>query len=232
LLTVYNVSNFGGLKHAYALYINAVQVLVTGPGSPRISGRQKAVSQERQLKGNYRQTRAYIGLGSNEGDRVGFVQQAMQLLKDIPRIKVIECSSLYETEPVTNADSEWFVNAVAAVDTNLAAHELLDVCKDIENRLNQLHGTEKRAKSGSTGLARIINLDILFFGQQVLETEYLRVPHPNVCQRAYALVPLLEIAPNLVHPCLQKTVTQLHEDLPDPELVYLYGTRGIERELE
>ena len=73
---------------------------------------------------------------------------------------------------------------------------------------------------------RIIDLDILFFGDTIVEEEELRVPHPNVPFRAYALVPLLEIAPDFQHPTLKKTVTQLHESLSKPELVYLYGTRG------
>src|SRR5215472_2074080 len=94
------------------------------------------------LKGNRRQTRAYIGLGSNRGDRVGFVQQAMQLLKDVPHIKVIECSSLYETQPFGNDSIPWYVNAVAAIETNLEAVDLIDICKDIETRLANLHSAE------------------------------------------------------------------------------------------
>src|SRR5277367_573628 len=94
------------------------------------------------LRGNRRQTRAYIGLGSNRGDRLGFVQQAMQLLKDVPHIKVIECSSLYETQPLGNDSMPWFVNAVAAIETNLEAADLVDICKDIEARLAKLHKTE------------------------------------------------------------------------------------------
>jgi 2-amino-4-hydroxy-6-hydroxymethyldihydropteridine diphosphokinase len=185
---------------------------------------------QRQLKGNPKKTRAYIGLGSNAGDRVGFVQQAMQLLKDIPRIKVVECSSLYETESIKrpgNELDEWFVNAVAAIETDLTPEELFDVCEDIERRLAELH-----AKNKIKADERIIDLDILFFGELVLETSHFNIPHPKVGERAYALVPLLEIAPNLTHPSLKKTVTQIHEDLPEPELVYLYGTRGIDQELE
>ncbi len=86
------------------------------------------------LRGNRRQTRAYIGLGSNHGDRVGYVQQAMQLLKDVPRIKVIECSSLYETEALEGESNSWYVNAVAAIETSLEAVDLVDICKDIEVR--------------------------------------------------------------------------------------------------
>ncbi|MBI4533849.1 MAG: 2-amino-4-hydroxy-6-hydroxymethyldihydropteridine diphosphokinase [Candidatus Melainabacteria bacterium] len=180
-------------------------------------------------------TRAYIGLGSNEGDRVGFVQQAMQLLKDIPRITVIECSSLYETEPIGDEYAEWFVNAVAAVDTNLCSEELLDVCKDIERRLMELYGLSQHKGNGSSARqarTRIIDLDILFFGNDVVESPYLTVPHPSLHQRAFALVPLLEIAPELVHPSLGVTITELHEALPEPELVFLYGTRGVQSEFD
>jgi 2-amino-4-hydroxy-6-hydroxymethyldihydropteridine diphosphokinase len=182
---------------------------------------------KRTIKGNPRQTRAYIGLGSNDGDRVGYVQQAMQLLKDIPRIKVVECSSLYETQPVEEKNASWFVNAVAALETNLSAEELFEVCKDIEARLLELKGREDREKSasGASGKKRIIDLDILFFGNQIVDTEHLKIPHPMIDQKAYSLVPLLEIAPEFTHPKTGKSVSQLHEELPEPELVYLYGTR-------
>ncbi len=179
-------------------------------------------------------TRAYIGLGSNEGDRVGFVQQAMQLLKDIPRIEVVECSSLYETEPVGDEYSEWFVNGVTAINTDLGAEELLDVCKDIEARLNELYGHELNKKNGCQGggRRRIIDLDILFYGDKQICSDYLTVPHARIHERAFALVPMLEIAPEVVHPTLGKTVSELHESLPEPELVFLYGTRGVESDLE
>jgi 2-amino-4-hydroxy-6-hydroxymethyldihydropteridine diphosphokinase len=175
------------------------------------------------------QTRAYIGLGSNEGDRVGYVQQAMQLLKDIPRIEVVECSSLYETEPVGEEYTEWFVNAVAAIDTDLSPDELLDVCADVEKRLAEFHGHE--CHTNGNGRARIIDLDILLYGDKVIETAYLHVPHPRMHLRAFALVPMLEIAPDVVHPGSGKTIIELHESLPEPEIVFLYGTRGVEQDL-
>ncbi|PWT95055.1 MAG: 2-amino-4-hydroxy-6-hydroxymethyldihydropteridine diphosphokinase [Candidatus Melainabacteria bacterium] len=190
------------------------------------------MAEKRIIRGNRRQTRAYIGLGSNVGDRVGYVQQAMQLLKDVPRIKIIECSSLYETQPTEQNASNWFVNAAAAIETNLTSEELLDVLKDIESRLDKLHGTEFAIKhdtlSSDHGKKRIIDLDILFFGDQTIDSDQLKIPHPMVCRRAYALVPLLEIAPELTHPTSKKSVAQLHEELPEPELVYLYGTRETE----
>ena len=172
-------------------------------------------------------------MGSNEGDRVGYVQQAVQLLKDFSPVKVVECSSLYESEPVGEEYKKWFVNAVASVETVLSAEELLDVLKDIEARLTELHEKEgERAPEleSLNGRSRIIDLDILFFGNEVHETPYLELPHPRLHQRAFALVPLLEIAPDMVHPVFEKTVSELHDELPAPEQVFLYGTRRSDRE--
>lgn len=186
------------------------------------------MSDKLKFRGNPKRTQAFIGLGSNEGDRLGFVQQSMQMLKDVSGIKVLECSSLYETEPIGVEYDKWFVNAVAAVETTLSCKALLDAVLDIEKRLAVMHGKEETLKDCVPGekRRRVIDLDILFFGNTIVEEEELRVPHPNVPFRAYALVPLLEIAPDFQHPTLKKTVTQLHESLSKPEIVYLYGTRG------
>ncbi len=187
---------------------------------------------ERILRGNPRRTRAFLALGSNEGDRVGFVQQAMQFLKDVPGISVKESSSLYETEPLGVGYSEWFVNAVAAIDTTLSADELLATCQDIEKRLTGFQGQPGLDRETAVyGRRRIIDVDLLFFGDQILDSDSLRVPHPTSAQRAYALVPMLEIAPDFIHPRFNKTVWQIHESLPQPEQVFLYGTRGADGEI-
>lgn len=202
--------------------------MVTGTGAIPNRPRRCVVTQQRKFRGNQRKVTAYLGLGSNEGDRVGFIQQAVQLLKDFNRIKVVECSSLYETEPIGEEYSEWFVNAVLIIETELSCEELLDVLKDIEARLSELspgEATKGLRPREPRGLTKIIDLDILFFGNEVLETSYLHIPHPRLHRRAFALVPLLEIAPDLVHPSLDKSIAQLHEELPEPEQVFLYGTR-------
>lgn len=186
------------------------------------------MTEARRFRGNPRQVKAYIGLGSNEGDRVGYIQQAVQFLKDVSKIKVLECSSLYETEPIGDEYTDWFVNAVLAIETELTCEELLDVLKDIEQRLEDMNKSEAPKgyrPDNKRGRKRFIDLDILFFGHEVLETSYLHVPHPRVHRRAFALVPLLEIAPDMVHPSLNKSVATLHEELPEPEQVFLYGTR-------
>ena len=185
---------------------------------------------QRHLKGNPRRTRAFISLGSNDGDRVGFVQQSMQFLKDVDGIAVKDTSSLYETEPLGVGNAQWFVNAVATIDTSLSADQLLEACKDIEGRLHKMHGQFFENEAASPlGRRRIIDLDILFFGDEIHDSDTLRIPHPAITHRAYALVPLLEIAPDYNHPRLNKTIAQIHESLPQPEQVFLYGTRGADR---
>ncbi|MBX9688550.1 MAG: 2-amino-4-hydroxy-6-hydroxymethyldihydropteridine diphosphokinase, partial [Candidatus Obscuribacterales bacterium] len=128
-----------------------------------------------------------------------------------------------------NEYEEWFVNAVAAIETVLSAKELLKVCKDIEKRLSALAGADgpEIVHEGPNGAvkSRIIDLDILFFGDKRVKLPELMVPHPQLTKRAYALVPLLEIAPEFVHPTLGKTVSEIHENLDAPEQVFLYGTR-------
>lgn len=167
-------------------------------------------------------TIAYIGLGSNLGDRIGYIQQACKMLNDIECIQVIKSSSLYETEPYGYKNQDWFINAVAKVKTSLSADNLLDVCMDIEKRLGRIRKTED-VQWGP----RTVDLDILFFDNEIISNQFLQIPHPRVHLRAYALVPLLEIAHNLLHPTIGKTVEELHNDLDNPEEVYLYGTRRI-----
>jgi 2-amino-4-hydroxy-6-hydroxymethyldihydropteridine diphosphokinase len=182
------------------------------------------------VRGNKKRTRVYISLGSNQGDRVGFIQQAVQLFKDNEHIRIIECSSLYETQPVGSDSSEWFINAVAAIETDLSAMDLLAICRSIEERLLNLRFAEKLPANANKQkeLGRIIDIDILFYGDKIIENDDLQIPHPMIQKRAYTLVPLLEIAPELMHPKLNKTIAQLHEELPLPELIYLYGTREEE----
>lgn len=168
-------------------------------------------------------TIAYIGVGSNIGDRIGYVQQAHSLLNDIDGVTVLESSSLYETEPVGYKDQEWFINAVLKTETNLSAEELLNHCLRIENQLGRVRPSES-PKNGP----RTLDLDVLFYDNKEIKTEIMEIPHPRLHKRAYALVPLLELDENLVHPVFNKTIAELHENLDEPEEVYLYGTRGID----
>lgn len=166
---------------------------------------------------------AYVGLGSNIGDRVGYVQQAHKLLNDTEGITVLESSSLYETEPYGYKDQEWFVNAVLMINTTLDPNKLLEECLRIEKQLGRVR-TPEIARWGP----RTVDIDILLYDQLVILTDKLQIPHPRLNQRAYALVPLLEIIPDFVHPVIGKTLLEIHSDLPAPEEVYLYGTRRFD----
>ena len=161
---------------------------------------------------------AFLSLGSNKGDRLSNIQQAVSFLSNDNSVEIAATSSFYETEPWGKKNQPWFVNAVIAIRTELSPVELLRICQNIElklgrNRTNEEHWGE-----------RSMDIDILFYDELVLSNEILTIPHKYVHERAFALVPMLEIKPNYIHPVLNKTILQLHEELNDPEDVFLYGT--------
>jgi len=148
---------------------------------------------------------AYIGLGSNLGDKKVNCGKALALLSRAGRL--VRVSSFYCTEPVGYEDQEDFVNAVAEVETALSPRELLAVCREIENEL----GRKRELRWGP----RIIDLDILLFGELVVNAPGLAIPHPSMQERRFVLVPLCEIAPRAVHPVFMKTASALLRDLDD-----------------
>lgn len=162
---------------------------------------------------------AYLGLGSNKGDRVGFIQQATSLLGATNDIKIIRTSSLYETQPWLEKETAWFVNAVIEIKTALSPQELLAECLRIEEQLGRNRELEGRFGD------RTIDIDILFYDKEIINEENLQIPHKYFHQRAFILVPMLELNPDFIHPELNKNITELHEELENPEMVYLYGTR-------
>lgn len=160
----------------------------------------------------------YLSLGSNFGDRVGYVQQATSLLGACDGISIVRTSAFYETEPWGMNSENWFVNAVLEVKTTLSPHALLEECQRIEVQLGR-----KRSETGY--IDRTIDIDILFYNKDIINEENLIIPHKFVHLRAFTLVPLLELIPNFEHPVLHKTISELHNDLENPEMVFLYGTR-------
>jgi 2-amino-4-hydroxy-6-hydroxymethyldihydropteridine diphosphokinase len=141
----------------------------------------------------------YLGLGSNLGDREQNVARAIDLLSH--RVKVVEISSHYVTEPVHHSDQPLFLNTVCRVRTSLAPEDLLGLAKRIEASMGR--------KPSFVNGPRPIDIDILFYGDKVVNIPRLVIPHPRVQERAFVLVPLVEIAPNLVHPVSGQTVTQM-----------------------
>lgn len=136
--------------------------------------------------------RAFVGLGSNLGERESLIRQALEALSGLPETTLLRASSLYDTEPVGETDQPDFLNAVALLDTQLTARQLLWNLLLIEKRL----GRVRTQKWGP----RTIDLDLLLYGDQIIEDADLRVPHPELTRRAFVLVPLTELDPSLVHP--------------------------------
>lgn len=162
----------------------------------------------------------YLSLGSNLGDRVGYIQQATSLLSANPDINIVATSSFYETEPWHMDTDNWFVNAVMQIVTPLPPEELFKECKRIETFLGREHiSSEERFAD------RVIDIDIIFYDKKMIKSDNLTIPHPLFHKRAFVLVPMLEIAEDYVHPVFGKTVEQLYDDLENPETVYLYGTK-------
>lgn len=150
---------------------------------------------------------AYIGLGSNIGDKVGNLKRTIVELGKVPGNKVLTVSSFYKTEPVGEVEQDWFINAAVKIETGLAPRELLKTLLDIERDL----GRVREIKWGP----RIIDLDILLYDDLVIEEEGLAIPHPYLHKRGFVLTPLAEIAPAYVHPGLNKSVSELLSMLKD-----------------
>ena len=154
---------------------------------------------------------AYIGFGSNIGDRLGHIQNAIYALSKTEGIILQKISSVYKTDPVGHEAQAEFLNGVAAIQTDLPPLSLLHTLKNIETAIGRKH----RIRWGP----REIDLDILIYGDMCLQTEKLVIPHPEMHLRRFVLVPLAEIVPNLVHPVFQETVQTLLDSLEDDKSV-------------
>ncbi len=154
---------------------------------------------------------AYIGLGSNLGEKIHNCTEAIGRLQAHPQCEVLRLSSFYETEPITkrkNQTGGWFVNGVVKIKTRLGAVKLLQLLLDIEAQLGRPLQHEKWSP-------RIIDLDLLFFNDEIIKTGPLRVPHPELHKRRFVLEPLAEIAPEFVHPVKGKTIETLLQHLTE-----------------
>ncbi|MFC1908721.1 2-amino-4-hydroxy-6-hydroxymethyldihydropteridine diphosphokinase [Chloroflexota bacterium] len=146
----------------------------------------------------------YLGLGSNMGDRQNNLDKAIDLLSR--RLRLGEVSSVYETAPVGSTDQPQFLNMVCQVYTRLTPEGLLALAKGIESKLG---------RTGKSNAPRPIDIDILLYAEQVIETLDLVIPHPRMTERAFVLSPLAEIAPDAIHPKTGKTIKELLQDITE-----------------
>jgi len=150
--------------------------------------------------------RYYLGLGANVGDLESNLAKARARLEK-NGVRIVSASSLYRTEPVGCSGQPWFLNQVIEVETEFSPGELLRLAKRIERGM--------RRRSGPPDNPRPIDIDILLSGDSVFHTEQLTIPHPRLTERNFVLIPLAEIAPELVHPVFHKTIETLRRESED-----------------
>lgn len=155
----------------------------------------------------------FIAIGSNIGDRQSYYQRALQLIAALPQTRVVQQSSQYETEPLGDART-WYLNGVIAIETAFDPVPLLHHLQAIEQLLGRVRPAPKWT-------SRTMDLDILFFDDQIIDTPQLQIPHPELHKRHFVLEPLAEIAPDLIHPKLKASITDLLATLEDPKHVLL-----------
>lgn len=157
---------------------------------------------------------AFIGFGSNIGDRKKNIENAVKLLENSPYIKIAKKSSLYITEPIGYVGQDCFLNSVIEVTTTLSPDDLLHWCQMIEDKMG-------RVRTMLWG-PRLIDLDILLYDEDIVEDDELIIPHPLMHNRRFVLTPLAEIAPDIIHPKLRLTVNELLCHLKDAHKVEKY----------
>ena len=144
----------------------------------------------------------FLALGSNKGDRFEFVQEAVVKISEDPSCKVLKCSALYETTPYGKVDQPDFINAVIEIESDYSAHELLKYIKDLEKEIGRTADTEKWGQ-------REIDIDIIFYNDVIYTGDKIIIPHPECLKRDFVIIPLLEIAPNFIHPELKKKIREI-----------------------
>ncbi|MBM4340082.1 MAG: 2-amino-4-hydroxy-6-hydroxymethyldihydropteridine diphosphokinase [Deltaproteobacteria bacterium] len=155
----------------------------------------------------------YIGFGSNLGDKIAYCEKAIAEILDLDSHKLLAKSSFYKTQPVGYRAQDWFVNGVIKLESDLEPQDLLRALKEVESRLG-------RTETFQWG-PREIDLDLLLYGDRVIQTDQLQIPHPRLQERRFVLIPLNEIDPDLIHPVLKKSIQELLKEIKE--------NQGVER---
>ena len=149
----------------------------------------------------------YLGIGTNKGDREKNISNALKLLSHIKGIKLLKVSKMFKNPPQEGIKSGYFLNGAIKLLTSLTPLELLKTCKSIERKLGRKIGYRGKKRS------RVIDLDILFYGNEVIDTKELTIPHLMIEKRNFVLIPLMDINEELIHPVLKKSVSELYSEL-------------------
>ncbi|MFP7300239.1 2-amino-4-hydroxy-6-hydroxymethyldihydropteridine diphosphokinase [Neobacillus niacini] len=163
---------------------------------------------------------AFIALGSNIENRYDYLTKAIEKLAKHPKIKLVNTSSIYETDPVGYEEQDLFLNMVIEVDTDCSALELLDFCLKVELELGR-----KRERVWGP---RTVDLDILLYNQENITSEKLIVPHPRMLERNFVLIPLSEINPDIIIPNTEKPLEAWIKELPNKEGVRVWKRKNGE----
>jgi len=177
-----------------------------GSTSAEVHNGRRGFRFSRHFRGPPLQNTVYLSLGSNIGDRAANIQKAIDRLNELGIVTAV--SSFYETEPVEFTEQPWFLNCAVAMATDRAPEEFLSAMLDIERRL----GRQRAQPKGP----RTIDIDMLLFGDVVVDTPDLTIPHPAMHERRFVLQPLVEIDPQARHPLLHRTASELLAALPEP----------------
>lgn len=159
--------------------------------------------------------RAFLGLGSNLGDRVEYIERAIEEIGSLKNTKILKRASLYETEPWGFTEQPDFINSAVEIETSLSAEALFSGVKSIEQKLKR--------KSKGKWQEREIDIDILFYGNEIIKSERINIPHKEIEKRKFVLIPMNELAPDFVHPVFNETITELLSKSGDALVVKKYS---------
>jgi 2-amino-4-hydroxy-6-hydroxymethyldihydropteridine diphosphokinase len=169
--------------------------------------------------------RAYIGIGTNLGDRAANYREAIHRIAILPDTRVVRQSSIYESEPVGDIIGDikggFFLNGVIEIETEFMADALMRRLLAIERQMGRRRPAGRRPASRTRYRPRIIDLDLLFFNKEVINSRALQLPHPRLHERRFVLAPMSELAPALIHPKLNVSISDLLADLKAPQRVSL-----------
>ncbi len=157
------------------------------------------------------ENKVFLGLGTNLGNKKENLFYAINLLNNFSKVKVLSISSIYGSKAYGFKEQDDFYNLVCKIDTNLSPFDLLNLCKEIEKTM----GRENTFKWGP----RLIDIDILFYNDAIINTDTLIIPHPEIIKRDFVLVPMAELEPNFIHPVLKVTIKELIENIKENYII-------------